>query len=389
LPQTDIKRIRVGLLGYGLDRPATGIARYTIEIAKAISAGCQDIDLVLLQPFDGTVPGLESVETIRLRLTRLLPGLMAFGPIELAGAARKHGLDVIHDPAGVAPFIAPRQLGGCATAVTIHDMVPFVHPETHARLTNLLFHRYMPVTLRFVDRLMTVSDASKRDIMRYYKLDSSRIERVYCGVDAQFKPQTVEAIDQTMRRYQIQRPYILSVGALSARKNLQVAIEAYSVLRSRGLDHKLVLVGPKAWKNQGIYQRIEHLGLADHVLFTGYVDDGDLPAIYAGASCFVFPSLYEGFGLPPLEAMACGTPVVASNASSGPEVTGDAARLVDPQDVSGFAEAIYQILENAHVSYDLRSRGVARAQEFTWTRAAMAHATVYREIVDATELKPA
>ena len=149
------------------------------------------------------------------------------------------------------------------------------------------------------------------------------------------------------------------VSALSsARKNLETAFEAYALLKSRGVEHRLVVVGPKAWRTQGIFQRLERLGLADHVTFTGFVDDVDLPAIYAGADCFVFPSLYEGFGLPPLEAMACGTPVVVSNSSSLPEVTGDAALAIKPLDAAGFADAIFRILTDPTLAKDLRARGI-------------------------------
>lgn len=381
MTHADTRRIRVGILGYGLDRPATGIARYTIEITRALAALHPEIEPVLLQPFETTIPALSNLERVRLRFIRLLPGLMAIGPVELALAARRHKLDVLHDPVGIAPFIAPRQLGGCATVVTIHDVVPFVHPETHARLTNFLYRRYMPVTLRFVDRVITDSDASKRDIMRFYHRRASDIERIQCGVGPLFQPQSTGHVTKVLAKYRICPPYILCVGALSARKNLETALTAFSIVRSRGFDHQLILVGPKAWKTQGIFQRIEELNLANHVSFTGFVDDEDLPAMYAGADCFVFPSIYEGFGLPPLEAMACGAPVVASNASSLPEVIGDAGLSVDPLDATGFADAICRVLTEPTLANTLRERGIARSQRFSWSRAAADHAKLYRSVV--------
>jgi glycosyltransferase involved in cell wall biosynthesis len=376
-------RVRVGLLAYGLDRPNTGIARYTIELATALAETQADIELVLLQPFAGEIAGLRGIECARLRTVRLLPGLMAFGPVELAITARRRRLDVIHDPAGVAPFLMTRSTGGCATITTIHDMAPFVYPETHVRLTNLLFKQYMPRTLRFVDRIVTVSDSSRRDMERFYGLMDDRVVRISCGVNRRFRPQPASEIQRVVEKYGLPPRYILSVGALNARKNIETALSAFAVLRSNGIEHELVLVGPKSWKSQGIFERITSLGIEDAVRFTGFVDDEDLPAVYSGAACFVYPSLYEGFGLPPLEAMACGTPVVASNASSIPEVTGNAAVLVPPTDVEGFAHAVQLVLTNPERSEHYRRAGLAQAACFSWDRAASAHADLYRELAAA------
>jgi glycosyltransferase involved in cell wall biosynthesis len=305
--------LRVGILAYGLDRPASGIGRYAIELVRALRAYQPEIAAVLLKPFDGPITGLDDEETIRLRGTRLLPAMMAIGPLEIAAAARRHRLAVVHDPMGVSPFWIPRRFGPFARIVTLHDAIPFVHPETHARMTNLLFRQYIPRTLRSVDRVVTDSDSSKRDIGRFFSVDRDRVVRIYCGVGPQFRPQDPIRIADVCARYGIDRPYLLVVGALQARKNLEVAFDAFARLREMGHPHRLVVVGRKAWKTEGLFRRLDELGLGDAILLTGYVDDADLPPLYAGADCFVFPSLYEGFGLPPLEAMACGTPVVTSN----------------------------------------------------------------------------
>jgi glycosyltransferase involved in cell wall biosynthesis len=372
--------LRVGLLAYGLERPATGIGRYTVEIAKAIHTHHPAIQMVLLTPFDQTIDGLEDLRRIRLHGTRLLPATMTLGPAQLALTARRHQLDIVHDPAGIAPFLFPRWPSGVGRVVTIHDMVPFVHPETHDRLTNFLFHRYIPRAIARTDRVITVSDASKRDIERFYDVDSSRVCRVYCGIGEQFHPRTEEAVVDICRRYGIHKPYVLAVGALQARKNLESVLEAYARLRRQGLPHTLVLVGPKAWKSQGVFQRLHQLELDDDVQLTGFIDDRDLPAVYSGASCFIFPSLYEGFGLPPLEAMACGAPVVTSNTSSLPEVVGDAGLLVGPKDIDCLTTAISRVLTDSALASDLRNRGIARAKQFTWEAAALSHADLYRNI---------
>jgi glycosyltransferase involved in cell wall biosynthesis len=374
-------RVRVGLLAYGLDRPPAGIGRYTIELIRALHAHQPDVEVWLLKPFANPIAGLSADEKeLRLPGMRLLPILMTAGPAAIAALAVRHRLDVIHDPAGVSPFLIPRRVAPFARVVTIHDVIPFVHPETHAALTNLLFRHYIPRTLRFVDRIVTVSDASKRDIERFFRVDGSRIARIHCGVGPQFAPQEPRVVANALDRYGISRPYILTVGALQARKNLETLFRAFARLREAGLPHRLVVVGRKVWKSEGAFLRLDELGLGGSVILTGYVQDADLPALYAGADCFVFPSIYEGFGLPPLEAMACGTPVVASNASSLPEVVADAGILVDPYDVDELAAAVRRVVQSPALAQELARKGLARARRFDWQLAAADHAALYRAV---------
>jgi glycosyltransferase involved in cell wall biosynthesis len=370
-------RLRVGILGYGLDRPATGIARYTIELANALLSFRPDIEPILLRPFEGTVPGIGPLEEIRLRTARLLPGLMSLGPIELGLVARKHGLNIIHDPAGVAPFAMTRGLGNCRTMTTIHDMVPFLFPETHLRLTNVLFHRYLPITLRFADRIVTVSDSSASDIARYYPRHASKVTRIHGGVSKHFHPRPAPEVERVARHYGLPQTYALAVGAVQPRKNLSSLLTAFATARTAGYDGGLVLVGPKAWRSGSILRQVSELQLSDSTMFTGHVDDSDLPAVYSGADCFVFPSLYEGFGLPLLEAMACGTPVIASNVASIPEVAGDAAMLVDPLDTEGIASAFLRLRDDTQLRASMIQKGTARARRFSWETAAYEHAELY------------
>jgi glycosyltransferase involved in cell wall biosynthesis len=371
--------LRVGILAYGLDRATSGIGRYAIELVRALRTHHAELEVILLKPFDDPVADLDGGQDVRLRGTRLLPAMMALGPLEIVSAARRHRLDVVHDPTGVSPFLLPYRVGKFARIVTLHDAVPFVHPETHVRLTNFLFRSYIPRTLRYVDRIITDSESSSRDIQRFFRVDESRVTRIYCGVNERFRSQPPERVAEVLSRYGLEPPYLLVVGALQERKNLQTAFEAFARLKSGGLPHRLVVVGRKAWKTEGLFQRLDELGLGDEVRLTGYVEEADLPPLYAGAACFLFPSLYEGFGLPPLEAMACGTPVVASNTSSIPEVVGDAGILVDPHDVAGFTDALRSVIEQPSLATRLRKRGLVRARQFTWERTAAAHATAYHE----------
>jgi glycosyltransferase involved in cell wall biosynthesis len=377
------RRLRVGVVAYGLDHPVTGIGRYAIELVRALRASQPTVEVVLIKPFEETIAGLDREDpVVRLPGTRRLPALMSFGPVAIAVVARRFALDIVHDPTGVSPFLVPRRLARFARVTTIHDMVPFVHPETHERLTNLLFRHYIPHTLPFVDRIITDSNASERDIVRFFRVRPDRVATIPCGVSPRFGPRAASQIFDALSRYGIVPPYLLTVGALQARKNLETLLESFARLRLEGLPHRLVVVGRKAWKSEGIFRRLDDLGLGDAVVLTGYVDDADLPALYTGAACFVFPSIYEGFGLPPLEAMACGVPVVTSNTSSLPEVVGDAAIMVDPHDVGGFVAAIRQIVDQPALADELRARGLERARRLTWERAAAAHASLYHEVVE-------
>lgn len=199
------------------------------------------------------------------------------------------------------------------------------------------------------------------------------------AADHRFRPISAAESEPTLRQYGIERPYILYVGALESRKNLPRLLAAYARLREWSERWRLVIVGARKWKSSPIFDTVQQLGLEPHVTFTGYVADEHLPALYSGADLFAFPSLYEGFGLPVLEAMACGTPVVTSNTSSLPEVAGDAAILVDPRDVEQIANAMWLVLSQPDLAAALREKGLARAAQFTWERTARETIEVYKQ----------
>jgi glycosyltransferase involved in cell wall biosynthesis len=376
--------VRVGIIAYAFERPAPpSFASYTLELARAITACDGDIEITLLATSRDAVPHLPpGFRAYVLPGCKWLPGLMVLGNVAAAAAVRACRLDLVHDPTGVSPFFLRRRSGGWVAVGTVHDLVSFVYPETHTVLTNFMHRVWLPRALGRATAVVTVSQHSKKDIVRYLGLDAARIEVIPCGVGAQFSPLAEAGEGERLAaRYGIRQPYILYLGAVTARKNLTGLLQAFARLRVSLPQYTMVVAGAPAWKAAPVHDTVKRLEMAPHVLLTGYVSDGDVPALYRQADLFAFPSLYEGFGRPPLEAMACGTPVVTSNSSSLPEVAADAALLVDPQDPGAIAAAMATALTDADLRRDLVHRGLARARRFTWEQAGREVAALYRRLL--------
>jgi glycosyltransferase involved in cell wall biosynthesis len=370
--------MRIGYLTYGLDRAPTGIGRYAIDVLQAMATLPNAPELVLLTTEREDRHGLwDTFEHYPLPSCRLLPALMTLGNILLTDAAKRYKLDLIHDPNGIAPFLGPS--GGARRVVTIHDACAYVYPETHNRLDNWRYRRMLPQAARRADLVLTDSEHSRCDLERYLVGPSTPVQVIPCGVNTQFAPQADETRRRiVLERYGISQPYLLYLGGINARKNISRLFEAYALLRASHPHIRLVVGGQRQWQTAEMDATFERLGLAPFVDFTGYVENADLPALYSCAEAFVFPSLYEGFGLPPLEAMACDTPVITSRSSSLPEVVGDAALLVDPYDVAELASAIAQVLDDPALRASLRQRGHRRVAQFTWQHTARETITAYK-----------
>lgn len=282
--------------------------------------------------------------------------------------------DVIHAPALRFPLWRPRPL-----VVTILDVIPLIFPAHFRRRDLPVFHFYLHLARQFAHRVITISAQSRQDIHHHLGIPLDRISVTPIGVGPQFRPIGPPQIKVVLDRHRIEPPYILSVGTLEPRKNLRRVLEMFA--RVRKVDnarHRLVLVGRRGWRHEPVVQMAARLHVEDHVQATGFIPDEDLPALYNGADVFVYPSLYEGFGLPPLEAMACGCPVVASNVSAVPEVVGSAGRLVDPYDVTAITEAVLEVLGNETLARSLRAVGLERAAQFSWRRCAEQTLEAYR-----------
>lgn len=281
--------------------------------------------------------------------------------------AWRERLHLLHALAYVTPIITP-----CPTVVTVHDLSFVRYPEAF-RPFNRLYLRVM--TRRSVFRARRViadSVSTQRDLTRWWGVPAERISVVPIGVGEAFSPASREHVEAFRRRRGLPRRFILYLGTLEPRKNVIAVIEAFARWARASGDRELQLIvgGAKGWYYERIFSRVQELGMGDRVRFPGYIPADELPDWYRAAEVFVYPSLYEGFGLPPLEAMACGTPVITSNTSSLPEVVGDAALKVDPHDVEAIAEALARLLEDADLRQQLREAGLARARLFSWERTA-------------------
>jgi glycosyltransferase involved in cell wall biosynthesis len=375
--------MRIGYLTYGLDRAPTGIGRYAVELLHALSKIPQGPEIVLLTTEREDRHGLwDQFEHHALPGCRLLPVLMSAGNLLLSQAEHRYRLDILHDPNGIAPFLGPK--GRTKRIVTIHDAFTYIHPETHNTLDNWRYRWMLPEAARRADTVITVSECSKRDLRQYIGLGEEQVVITPEGVSPRFKPIT-DGVErrEVLDRYGITQAYILYLGGINPRKNIRRLLEAFAQVREHCPKVTLVIAGKRQWQLEEIDATFERLNLHGQVHFTGYVDEADLPALYSAAELFVFPSLYEGFGLPPLEAMACGTPVIASKTSSLLEILNDAALTVDPYDVYDLAEAIKRVLTDQTLRSNLRVRGLERASHFTWQRTARETLQVYSQVKGA------
>jgi glycosyltransferase involved in cell wall biosynthesis len=264
------------------------------------------------------------------------------------------------------------------TVLTVHDLIYVLFPEYHLPMNYHFLRLMMPRFARRADAIIAISECTRRDLVRLWQISEGKISVIHEGIDPRFHhPADEEALARVRRRYGLPERYALYVGTIEPRKNLPTLFEAWARLRYR---LPLVIAGKKGWLFQETFSRVESLDLGGVVQFTGFVADEDLPALYAQADIFVFPSLYEGFGLPVLEAMACGTPVVTTTGGSLPEVAGDAALLVKPGDVDALTDAVDRLLHDPSLADDLRARGISRARQFSWERAARETLAVYHGV---------
>lgn len=337
----------------------TGVERYARNLlANIVDAGREEEFLLF---GCGERPALASphgnVRQVGSCAWRSAAARQLWEQMILPGLASKAQVDVLVNPANTAPLRFSRNV------VVIHDLSFLEHPEWFSRGFRWLYRSVVPRAARGARAVITDSEFSKGRIVELLGVASEKVHAVYLAADPAFRPLRRSAVEDVAHKFGIARPYVLFVGSIGPRKNLATAVAAFEIANTRlSTAHMMVVAGVTSFQ----FPKAEVPTGAGRVMAIGYTNDADLSALYAGARALLYPSLYEGFGLPPLEAMACRTPVVTSNSTSLPEVVGDAALVVDPTNVDDVAEAIHRVLSDQELAEDLRRRGLERAKLFSW-----------------------
>ena len=383
--------MRIGIDYTAATHQQAGIGRYTRGLVVALAQQNTEDEFVLLvtggrsdragpqtQQLESVLPGSfrirraplsERVWTIlwhRLRLP--IPVDLFTGPV-----------DVFHSPDYVLP---PLRQG--KTVVTIHDLSFLRYPEGAEPKLRRYLSSVVPRAVSRADLVLGDSENTRNDIIELLGVPPGKVEVLHPGVDEIFRVVEDERVlTEVSSLHGLDFPFILAVGTVEPRKNLILLLDAYAALRKASdVPHKLVIAGGKGWLYEGVFRRVEELSLDEDVIFLGFVADQNLPALYSLADVFVFPSLYEGFGLPPLEAMACGTPVITSRTSSLPEVVDEAGLMVPANDPDMLAETIGRVLNDPGLGEDLAKRGVSQARKFTWQATGEKLLAIYQRLLE-------
>ena len=366
--------MRIAFDGTTLTPGRTGVGYYTEHLlqhlAREVQATGDELVVLSNQPIDTERPLPPHVRVHEGHRFPVRIGWMQMRAQRALDAVRP---DVAHFTNGMMPIGSP-----VATIVTIHDMSLRLYPQCHPVRRLLLNRPLMRLAIRQAAAIVTVSDSARRDLLRFHGIPANRVSVVHEAASPAFRPIDDRVwIDRVRSRYGLPSRFMLYVGTIEPRKNLPRLMEAFAQARRRGLPHHLVCVGPYGWSSRDLAGRIDRLGIRDAVHFTGYAPFEDLPAIYNLGDFFVFPSLYEGFGLPVVEAMASGLPVITSNTSSLGEIASDAACTIDPTDTDAIAEAMVTLATDEALRRDLSQRGLRRSQLFSWTQTAKEMLAVY------------
>lgn len=370
--------MRIGFNAQIISSPDAGVAIYARNLLKALAEISAPDEILAF----GSESQLSADTLSKLRMIRAPSGRrgwlrVAWEQTMLPFRGWQHGVDVMFYPDHTAPLLKKF----CPVIVTIHDVAFLAYPHTFRPLRRMYKSFAIQRSIHQADAIVVVSEATKRECLEYLNVDDAKLHVIHNGLDPYFsvvKDRT--KLQDARRKYTLPERYILFVGTLEPRKNVAGLLQAFARLSE---DVKLVIVGMRGWLYKDVFRLVKELNIHDRVNFLGHVPYGDLLYLYNLAELFVYPSLYEGFGFPPLEAMACGVPVITSNSSSIPEVVGDGAILIDPRDTDSLAKAMRELLENSTLRQALKQRGLLRAREFTWRKTAAGVLQVCRQVVSS------
>jgi len=372
--------MRIGIDATALPPQPVGAGNYIIQLIRALASLNVNDEFVIFAHQKGhaliNLPEKDSFEWIifedRNPGSRLIWEQTLFPQL-----VKKSGVNLLHSLHYTRPMKLP-----CASVVTFHDMTFFLYPELHTRAKRLFFPLAIRASARRADALIAVSESTRQDVIRVLGISPEKIITIQSGVDPAFRPiNDTVAKGKIAEKYDLPERFILYVGLIEPRKNLPMLISAFKRLIDSGEDYKLVLVGRYGWMYEELLKQINNLDLEGMIHFTGYVSQEDLPLVYNLSSLFVYPTIYEGFGLPVLEAMACGVPVITTDVSSLPEIVGEAGMLVPVNDVKALYGAMIEVLRDEDLRRKMINKGIQRAAKFTWEQTAKLTFQVYQQVM--------
>jgi len=375
--------MKIGINARYVEGMKEGMHKYVMNLVPNLKKIDNENEYLLFLGRNGSIP--QEIAQTGFRCD--VPGFSTGSQIQkvlwnhfyLPYAVKKHKLDLFHETSFVAPIFKR-----CPTVITIHDVAFLYLPFCYTLRTKLYFKALLARSLKMADSVIAISESTKNDILNSFPVSPDKVEVIYQSADWRFRPiADKEVLAKARESYRIERPFIFTVAAgITPRKNLLRLLKAFNLLRTREkINHQLVVVGKKAWSYEDIFEYISVNRLEKDVLFCEDVPQEDLICLYNIADVLAYPSLYEGFGVPPLEAMACECPVVASNVSSIPEVCGDAAVLFNPEDVEGISDAIYKVLSDSSLGEEMVKRGRDQAKKFNGQKTAEGTLALYNRTV--------
>ncbi|MBB5441222.1 glycosyltransferase involved in cell wall biosynthesis [Pedobacter sp. AK017] len=364
-----------------LNEEKSGV-QYSIESLicglSGIKAKDYKLEVLVPQDYDGCINETDNLKIKHVNLSKRLERIY-FEHVSVPFYLKKNSFNLYHCPGYILPFFSKT-----SNVVTIHDLMAIDYPKLCQNETAAYFNMFLPNTIKNAQKIITVSNVVKNDILnKYSKIDESKIEVIYPGIGKHFQKIPDTHVNELVKKkYNLPPKYFLFVGNLEPKKNIERIIEAYHELKKNvNIDHKLLIVGRRAWKFSSIFKLVVQKKLQSEVLFLGYVNENDLPSIYSSAEIFIFPSIYEGFGIPVLEAMACGCPTIISNRGALPEISGGICLQVDPFSITEIVNAVSTLLMHAQFRELSIIKGINWSKKFTWDLSAEKTDKLYNSLI--------
>ncbi len=372
----------IALNGMLLRRPFSGVEGSILGLANALAQkGQHNYRFFIPSSCPASMPESPRFTTERVHIPESRLARLLWEQLRLPRAAEKRTCDLIHAPAYLAPLSSRVPI-----VLTVYDLQALLHPDLCTPLNRINYRMMLPRSIRSAQGIITPSTSVARDIARLFPSSSERTTVIPLGINPAFRIIDSDKQAPVLKRHDIAEPFILFAGNMAPNKNLTALVRAFAIMkRSGALAHKLVLAGRNKYQHRRIQRCIRNEGLSEEVICTGYVPESDLVALYNAADVFLFPSLYEGFGLPPLEAMACGTPVVCSDINGLNDTAGSAAMSADPRDPAAIAQAIRTLLADRHLHSEMTKKGLTHAKSFTWENARLQTEAFYEKILTSDE----